>query len=137
MDCLFCKIGSGEVPSQKIYEDEHALAFLDINPLTEGHTVIIPKIHAENILDLPAEEVAPVFLAVRRATGMLSKALGSEGFTIGINHGRISGQAVDHLHIHVIPRYKGDGGGSLHSVVNNPPDSKIEEIKTKIIEANK
>ena len=137
MDCLFCKIASGEIPSQKIYEDEHVLAFLDINPLTEGHTVVIPKKHAKNILDLPVEEMAPVFLAVQRVTGMLLKALSSEGFTIGINHGKISGQAVDHLHIHVIPRYKGDGGGSLHSVVNNPPASELEDVKEKIIEANR
>ncbi len=136
MDCLFCKIANKEIPSEVIYEDEAAIAFLDLNPLTLGHTVIIPKSHAENILDLPNEAVGPVFRAVRRVTEKLNKAFNPEGFTIGINHGRISGQTVDHLHIHVIPRYLGDGGGSIHSVVKYPPREDIKEVKEKIIEAN-
>ena len=114
MDCLFCKIVDGEILSQKIYEDDLSFAFLDAQPLTKGHSLIIPKNHAENILELPDGEIAPVFLAVKHVTKMLLKAIQPEGFTIGINHGRISGQAVDHLHIHVIPRYKGDGGESIH-----------------------
>ncbi len=119
-----------------IYEDEHSFAFLDINPLTLGHAVIIPKDHAENILDLADEGVGPVFRAVKKVTEMLNKALDPEGFTIGINQGRISGQTVDHLHIHVIPRYLGDGGGSIHSVVRYSPKEDIKETKDKIIKAN-
>ncbi len=136
MDCLFCKIANKEIPSEVIHEDAVSIAFLDVNPLTLGHAVIIPKHHARNILDLPDKVVGPVFQAVKTVTEMLNRAFKPEGFTIGINHGRISGQTVDHLHIHVIPRYPGDGGGSMHSVVRYPPREDIKEAKEKIIKAN-
>ena len=136
MDCLFCKIASKEIPAEVIYENEGAVAFLDINPMTLGHTVIIPKNHAGDILDLPDDKVGPTFLAVKYVAGMLTRALNPKGFTIGVNHGRISGQTVPHLHIHVIPRYSGDGGGSIHSVVKYPPKEEIKETKEKIIKIN-
>jgi len=132
-DCLFCKIANHEINSEVIYEDEAVLAFLDIFPRSKGHAVIIPKNHAENITDLPEESVQPVFKAVKTVTEMIDKTLKPGGFTIGINQGRISGQAVNHLHIHVIPRFVGDGGGSLHSVVNNPPKESLGEVKAKIL----
>src|SRR3989338_1074160 len=119
MYCLFCKIVSREIPSEKIFEDDAAFAFLDIHPLAPGHTVVIPKVHAQNILDLPEAAVGPLFSVVKKITAALNSALKPHGFTIGINHGKVSGQAIDHLHIHVIPRFEGDGGGSLHSVVEN------------------
>ena len=133
MDCLFCKIASKEIPSEVIYEDDHVLAFLDVHPLTEGHTLIVPKKHVENIIDLPEDEVAPVFSAVKKVTELLEKKLAPKGFTIGINHGRISGQTIDHLHIHVVPRFEGDGGGSLHSVVKYPPKEPLASIREKIV----
>ncbi len=133
VDCLFCKIGSKEIPAEVVYEDDATLAFLDINPLAPGHTMIIPKKHSENILDLPQELVGPVFASVKKMTLILNKVLMPDGFTIGINHGRVSGQAIDHLHIHIIPRFKGDGGTSLHSIVHNPPKETLEEIKSKIL----
>lgn len=136
MDCLFCKIVKKEIPSEVIYENEEALSFLDVNPFALGHALVISKSHAENISGLRDEAVGPVFQAVKKVTGMLKKALGPEGFTIGINHGRISGQMVPHFHIHVIPRYPGDGGGSIHSVVENRPKESIKETKEKIIKAN-
>ncbi len=134
--CLFCGISGGEIPSEKIYENESVFAFLDIKPLSLGHTLIIPKDHSENILGLPDSAVEGLFLAVKHVTGMLEVALRPLGFTIGINHGKISGQAVDHLHIHVIPRYKGDNGGGLHSVVNSPPNEEIGVTRKRIIEKN-
>ena len=136
MDCLFCKIAKKEIPSEVIYENEEALSFLDATPFALGHVLVIPKSHAENISSLRDEAVGPVFQAVKKVTGMLKKALEPEGFTIGINHGRISGQSVPHLHIHVIPRYPGDGGGSIHSVVENRPKESIKETREKIIKAN-
>lgn len=137
MSCPFCKIANKEIAAAVIYEDESSIAFLDINPLTWGHAVIVPKHHADNILSLPDETVGPVFQAVKKVTEMLERALAPEGFTIGINHGRISGQTVDHLHIHVIPRYSSDGGGSIHSVVRHPPEEEVEETRKKIVEASK
>ncbi|MEK7590561.1 MAG: HIT family protein [Patescibacteria group bacterium] len=131
-DCLFCKISKKEISAQFVYENDGAMAILDVNPRAPGHTMVIPKIHAENILDLPEEQIAPLFLTVKKITDILNKAFQPDGFTIGINHGKASGQVVEHLHIHVIPRFTNDGGKSIHSVVNNPPKGSLEEIANKI-----
>lgn len=132
--CLFCNIVKGDIPSHKIYENDKALAFLDINPISLGHSVIIPKEHAGTVIDLPEDQVEPVFQVVKKVTEMLSKSLDADNFTIGINHGRMLGHPdIDHLHIHVIPRFEGDGGKDLHSVVNNPPEEDIATTKEKII----
>lgn len=132
MDCLFCKIGNKEIPAEFVYEDDYAFGILDINPVAPGHTMIIPKVHSENLVDLPNSEIGPVFSAVKKYTQQLKQALNPEGFTIGINHGRVSGQVIDHLHIHIIPRFADDGGKSIHSVVSNPPERSSEEIAEKI-----
>lgn len=136
-NCLFCKIAKKEIPSLIVYEDDYSLGFLDIHPLSKGHVLVIPKEHAENILDLRDELVGKLFKSVKDITAGLNIAFEPKGFTIGINHGRISGQAVDHLHIHIIPRYEGDKGGSVHSIVNNPPVESPDEVRPKIIEALK
>ena len=132
-DCLFCRIANKEVEAAVVYEDDAAIAFLDIHPRSPGHAMIIPKKHCENIIDLPEAEVGPLFVAVKKVTELLQKTLQPRGFTIGINHGRVSGQEIDHLHVHVIPRYDLDGGGSIHSVVNNPPRESMEETRSKIL----
>lgn len=131
--CLFCKIANKEIPSEIIYEDAHATAMLDINPIAPGHTMVLPKKHAETILDLDDAEIEPLFMAVKRVTALLNNAFHPDGFTIGINHGKWAGQAIDHLHVHVIPRWKTDGGKSIHSVVTNPPTESLTEIRKKII----
>lgn len=132
-NCLFCKIANGEIPADIVDENEDAVAVLDIHPKAPGHTMVLPKTHAETILDLPDEKVGGVFLAVKRATEKLAKALSPDGFTLGVNHGKNAGQAIDHFHIHIIPRFKGDGGGSIHTIVNNLPKESLEEIKRKIL----
>ncbi len=132
-NCLFCKIVAKIIPSAIVYEDEHTLAFLDIHPMSAGHTLVIPKVHAENILDLSDTQIGPLFQAVKKVVALLQGRLESKGFTIGINHGRISGQVIDHLHVHIVPRHEGDGGGSLHSVVKNPPQESLEVIQAKLV----
>ncbi len=133
MDCLFCKIANKEIPAHVIYESADATAVLDVNPRAPGHTMVLPKIHAENILELSDEKIEGIFKTIKETTDLLNKKLKPGGFTIGINHGKVSGQAVDHLHIHIIPRWIGDGGGSIHSVVDNNPKESLEEIKNKIL----
>ncbi len=133
--CLFCDIAQKKIPAEIIYEDEEALSFLDIHPRAPGHAVIISKTHSENILDLPEEKVGSLFKAVKKITSLIDQAFKPDGFTIGINHGKVSGQAVEHLHVHIIPRWLNDGGGSLHGVVNNPPSESLKEIKSKIIQS--
>jgi len=132
MDCLFCKIANKEIPAQIIYESVNATAVLDVNPRAPGHTMVLPKVHAANILELPDEKIKGVFKAVKETTDLLDKKLKPDGFTIGINHGKVSGQTVEHLHIHIIPRWAGDGGGSIHSVVDNGPKESLEEIVKKL-----
>lgn len=131
-DCLFCKIIVKEMTAQIVYEDAHALGFLDIHPRAPGHTMIVPRIHAENILDLPDYVLKPLFRAVKKMIAMLQNALVPDGFTIGINQGQASGQEVNHLHIHLIPRWHGDGGSSIHSVVHHPSLESLAEIAEKI-----
>ncbi len=137
MDCLFCDIVAKKIKGSIIYEDERTIAFLDINPRAPGHTLVIPKNHCETILDLDEKEVGPVFSAVKRMTEVLKKALNPDGFTIGINQSKAAGQVVDHLHIHIIPRWKNDEGGSVNSVVLNKTDESLESIKEKILESTR
>jgi histidine triad (HIT) family protein len=131
-DCLFCKIANKEIPAKIVYEDENAAGILDVNPVSPGHSMILPKRHAGNILELPDEEIKGVFQAVKNLTAIIKNKLNPDGFTIGINHGRVSGQTVEHLHVHIIPRWENDGGGSIHSVVNNKPEKTLDEAWKEI-----
>lgn len=131
-DCLFCKIIVKEIAAQIVYEDAHALGFLDIHPRAPGHTMIVPRIHAENILVVPDYELEPLFAAVKKMIALLQNALAPDGFTIGVNQGRASGQEVNHLHIHLIPRWYDDGGSSIHSVVHHSSSESLAEIAEKI-----
>lgn len=132
MECFFCKIAKHEIPAEIIYEDDTAICVLDIHPHAPGHSMVIPRAHVETILELDNIEGGQVFLAVKKVVQLLKNKLAPDGFTIGINHGESAGQAVPHLHIHIIPRYKNDGGTSIHGVVMNPGKESIEEIKMKI-----
>ncbi len=132
MDCLFCKIAKKEKEAQIVYEDAKTMAFLDINQRAPGHTMVISKVHSENILDLPDSELKPVFLTVKKVITKLNSALKPHGFTIAINHGKAAGQVIDHLHIHLLPRFADDGGGSIHSVVNNPSNETLIDLAEKI-----
>ena len=132
-DCLFCKIAAKQISAHIIYEDDHAIAFLDITPRTTGHTLVIPKVHAPGLVELSDAEVGPLFLAVKTVADLLSRKLGADGATIGANQGRASGQEVDHLHVHIMPRWQGDGGGSIQSVVSAKPKESVEEVKKRIL----
>lgn len=127
-DCLFCKIARKEIPSKIVHEDEKNLAFLDIHPHAKGHTVVISQTHAAGILDLPDPDLQSLILAVKKTTQLLKERLNPDGFTIGINHGTVSGQTIPHLHIHIFPRYENDGGGSVHSIIKNPGSKTVEEV---------
>jgi histidine triad (HIT) family protein len=132
-DCLFCKIADKKIPASVIYEDDNAIAFLDIAPRAEGHALVIPKRHSATLTDLPESEVGPLFRAVKSVAELLMNRLGADGLTIGINHGAASGQVVGHLHINILPRFEGDGGGAIQSVVHNPPANSLEDVRKKII----
>lgn len=130
--CIFCKIAAGEISAEIVYEDAAALAVMDIHPRSPGHAFVIPKAHYATLADVPLAEIGPLFSAVRNATEEIKKALDPDGFTIGINHGRAGGQEIDHLHIHIMPRWHGDGGGSVQAAVSNAPQESVAEIARKI-----
>ncbi|MCL4437694.1 HIT family protein [Patescibacteria group bacterium] len=132
-DCLFCKIAAKEIPAEVIYEDNDTMAFLDVHPRTPAHALVIPKKHAENLSSLDDSQIKPLFSTVQKIAKLLKGVLKADGLTIGINEGRASGQEVDHLHIHIMPRYTNDNGGSIQSVVNNHPSETIKQIKEKIL----
>jgi len=109
MDCIFCKIISGEIPAYKVYEDDSVLAFLDITPVNPGHTLVVPKKHFETLLDLPEEEAAKMISVVKKITPIILAAVESDGFNLNLNNGTVSGQLVNHVHWHIIPRFSADG----------------------------
>ena len=124
--CLFCKIAQHEIPANVVFEDERTIAFLDIKPCSWGHTVVIAKVHSAGLTDLPPGEVEPLLATVQRLAGRLLEALPAVGLTIGVNHGQGAGQTIPHLHVHLIPRYAGDGGGNIHSIVRQTPPEPVE-----------
>ena len=107
-DCVFCKIVEGKIPSAKVYEDDTAISFLDMLPANKGHCLVIPKKHYETLLDIPDEELANLIKTVKKVTKALSLSIGNGSFNIIMNNGKIAGQLVNHAHIHIIPRFKGD-----------------------------
>jgi len=109
MDCVFCRIAKGEIPSYKVYEESGALAFLDINPLAKGHTLVMPRRHVEKLGQLKLEEISTLCKALQRVANALEGALQSEGLNIFVNQGEAAGQVIPHLHIHLVPRWSGDG----------------------------
>jgi len=105
--CVFCEIVAGTIPAYKVLDDAAAVAFLDHRPLLPGHVVVVPQLHYETLGDLPAGEVGPFFLMVQRLAGAVERAMHADGSFVAANI-RIS-QSVPHLHVHVVPRRKGDG----------------------------
>lgn len=122
-NCVFCAIAANEIPSFRIYEDEVAIAYLDINPFSKGHTLIIPREHSEGIADTPDERLAAVIQRVKKVAVHLKQALPCDGFNILQNNGEAAGQTVKHLHFHIVPRY----GKEEISFVSKPGD--MEELK--------
>ncbi len=117
MDCLFCKIVNKEIPNYTVYENDHVLAFLDIHPCAKGHTVIIPKKHFTDLSEMNQEDWQNILEGVRLSMVKVQAALNPEGMNIAINERPAGGQVVPHAHWHIIPRWEGDGGGSIHSIV--------------------
>jgi len=134
-ECIFCRIARKEGSAERILETEHVVSFLDIQPKSLGHTLVMPKRHATRLADLSNELVSEVFKATRDVVNMLEKALKPDAFTIGINDGEEAGQEIPHLHVNVIPRFRGDGARAIHSVVHNPPREDITQTAERIMSA--
>jgi histidine triad (HIT) family protein len=107
-DCLFCKIIAGEIPSTRVYEDERTVAFMDINPATRGHLLVVPREHTRDLLSIDPDDLAAVAAAAQRLAASVSDRLGADGVNLLNSCGRTAWQTVFHFHVHVIPRYAGD-----------------------------
>ena len=127
-DCPFCQIVNGAIPARTVSEDEDVLSFLDANPLTRGHTLVVPKRHHARVADLPSEDRAAVFGTLGRLAPAVEAAVDADGVTVGMNDGDAAGQEVPHVHGHLVPRFDGDGGGAIHSIVRTMPDLDEDEL---------
>lgn len=127
-DTIFKKIIAGEIPSYKVYEDEHVIAFLDIHPIAKGHALVVPKQEAETVFDLDDAALTHLMAGVQKAMKRIQEVLQPDGFTVGWNHGKAGGQAIPQVHVHVLPRWHGDGGTSMHGVIDNPGDTPAAEV---------
>lgn len=119
-DCIFCKIVAGEIPSSKVYEDDQVLAFLDITQVTKGHTLVIPKTHYRNVLEMDAEAAGQVFSVVPGLARHLKEKLGASGLNIVNNNEEAAGQTVFHTHIHLLPRFDKSDGLDIQFKANEP-----------------
>ena len=125
MDCLFCKIIKGEIPSYRIYEDEYTYAFLDIAKDFEGHTLVLPKKHMTNILDADSQTLLHVMEAVKKISNHYVNNCGYDGVNVLNNNNEAADQSIMHLHIHIIPRKNND---NLSVFPNNKMDMDLEKI---------
>lgn len=132
-NCIFCKIANGEIPAATLYEDEDFRVILDLGPASKGHALILPKSHSANIYELPDELAGKAMILAKKMAGKLTDILKCDGFNIVQNNGETAGQTVFHFHMHLIPRYKGDGVG-LTWKQGELSDEIREEILSKINE---
>jgi len=138
--CNFCRIVSGEDPASIVYEDDRALAFMDLHPANVGHTLVVPREHWETIYDIPEKVLADLFAVVKRISFAVKKAVGAEGISILQFNEGAAGQSVRHFHVHVIPRFKGDTISKFVGAMLRPAGfekaerQNLDEIAKKIKE---
>lgn len=132
-DCIFCKIVRKEIPAQIVYENGKTIAFLDIKPVNPGHALIVPKEHYPDFASTPDDQLGDIAAVARKVAKAAVKALGADGFNIGVNNGRAAGQLVDHMHLHVMPRFAGDGHELWHGKAYEPGEA--EKVAAEIVDA--
>ncbi|MBS1263258.1 MAG: hypothetical protein MAG715_00432 [Methanonatronarchaeales archaeon] len=128
--CVFCKIVSGKLDAYRVYEDDAAVAFLDLNPVSRGHVLVVPQRHAETVTELSDEEAGELFAAARNVAALIEEGLEPDGLNLLQNNGEAAGQEVRHVHVHVIPRYfEGDG-----LAVRFDTEALTEEAASRVLE---
>jgi histidine triad (HIT) family protein len=130
-DCVFCRIVAGQIPSTKVFEDEHTLAFMDLGQVNPGHVLVAVKKHAENLYALDDAQAAAVARASAKIARAIHDAFKPEGLSVYQANGKAAGQTVFHYHVHLLPRHAGDGM-ELTWPVKNPPREKLEAYAAKI-----
>ena len=113
-DCIFCKIVRKEIPATVIHENDRVLVFMDIKPVNPGHLLVVPKVHFDDYASTSEEALREMAVSAKRMGKAAMAALGAPGFNLAVNNGRLAGQLVDHVHLHVIPRFEGDGHELWH-----------------------
>lgn len=133
MDCIFCKIIAGQIPTKIIGQTSHSIAFLDAFPLAKGHTLVIPKNHHAKIQDMSVEENSDLFSLVHDVLPKIDALTGST--LVAVHNGKESGQEIPHVHVHLVPRSSGDSAGPIHSMFESKKfsDSEIQEIYKKLV----
>lgn len=131
-DCIFCKIVSGDISASKVYEDDHFLAFLDISQVTPGHTLVIPKKHARNLLEMTPDETANLFNVVSTVTKKVESATQPQGMNIISNMEEIAGQSVFHTHVHILPRYSQDDDLKIDFIAHEPDFDHLVQLAKDI-----
>ena len=134
-DCIFCKIIAGEIPSSKVYEDEQVLAFLDISQVTLGHTLVVPKEHFRNMLEMDGEAAGQLFACIPTIARKVMKATDAKGMNIINNNEEIAGQTVFHTHVHLVPRYTEDDDLDVTFVAHEPDFPALAALAEKISNA--
>lgn len=129
MDCLFCAIAAGDIPSKQVYADDAAIAFLDINPWKRGHTLVIPRRHVDDIF-APDEALSEIGPAIGATARLLLDKLDADGMNLLSNAGAVAGQEVFHLHVHLVPRYAEDPG--LRRLTIHDPHIDIDEVADQL-----
>ena len=132
-DCIFCKLANGDIPVDAIYEDDLVKVIFDAGPASEGHVLIIPKSHADGIYDLTDEQAERIFAVAVKVSNALKKAFEPDGLNVVQNNGEIAGQTVFHFHMHLIPRYKGDGvnvGWNPKELTDDARQEMLEKVKS-------
>ena len=133
MDCIFCKIISGEIKSKFLKETEHSISFLDAFPLASGHVLVIPKNHHQKIQDMGVKENTDLFSLVHEMVSNVDKITGST--LVAIHNGKDAGQEIPHVHVHLVPRSENDSAGPIHSMFNsdvNLSECEMDELYNKL-----
>lgn len=131
-DCIFCKIVAGDVPSSKVYEDDEVLAFLDITQVTKGHTLVIPKQHHRNLLEMNAETASTLFARVPQIAQQLKEKLGASGLNIINNNEEVAGQTVFHTHVHLLPRFDETDDLKIHFTAHEPDFAALSALAQEL-----
>jgi len=132
--CIFCNIIDGEIPAVKVLDEALVLAFMDINPSSKGHMLVVPKKHAENIFEIPESDLAVVIKAVKRCANAVKEALKAEGITVLQLNGKASDQIIPHFHVHIIPRWENDGLSVSSWEMKKGDMEEIKDIARKVKE---
>ncbi len=131
-DCIFCKLANGDIPSRTLYEDEMFRVIMDLSPMTKGHSLILPKEHADNLYELEDDIAARVLPLAKKMASLMTDKLDCEGFNLLQNNGEVAGQTIHHFHLHLIPRYA-DDGQELTMVPSEPTAEELDEVKRQIL----